>query len=173
MLKIDTGLEIILIFLTISPVSGYNCNEPTGSDCSWYKDCLENINTCGTQGYALNYALSYCNKYEKNFNKFSSEGQKWIAAVKKCLQLKLASLLKSKVNEKLSCAFIKQFAFDSHLPCYVDPTGSRTYSFCSLSIKDKYEVVNTIKGAFLSEFVATVKGGRDLMNKCWFNIKQI
>nr|XP_002157500.2 uncharacterized protein LOC100210727 [Hydra vulgaris] len=169
MSKFWIGLRITLVFLIISQVLGSNCNKPTGKDCSWYKNCLEKTIPCGSRGYALNYALSYCNKYEANLHKFSLKGRMWVAAVKKCLQVKLAFLLQSKVKGKLNCAFIKQYAFHSHLPCYVDPTGFGTYSFCSLSVKDKYQVVNTIKGAFLSEFMASVKGGKDLMNKCWFN----
>ena len=75
-------------------------------------------------------------------------------------------------SEKIDCAYLKKYAFESHIPCYVDPTGFGTPSFCGLTTKDKYEVVRIIKGAFLSEFTATVKGGIDVLKKCFSVLKK-
>ena len=91
-------IGLAIIFALISHVVALNCTQPSGNDCSWYRDCLETLNPCGTKGYAINYALKYCNKYEQNLDKFSPYGRKWVLSAKKCLQTKLASLIKGKTN---------------------------------------------------------------------------
>ena len=75
-------------------------------------------------------------------------------------------------SEKIDCAYLKKYAFESHIPCYDDPTGFGTLSFCGLTTKDKYELGKIVKGAVLSEFTATVKGGFDLLNKCSSALKK-
>ncbi|XP_057294151.1 uncharacterized protein LOC130622680 [Hydractinia symbiolongicarpus] len=149
----------------IALVTSDSCKNPSGTDCGWYKNCLEKAIPCGSSGYAMKYATVYCNKYDANLKHFSTYGQSWVRAVKKCLQKKLAPLLSQ--TPKPSCATIKQFAFDTHVPCYVKPTTNRDPSFCSLSLGDYWQVLKTIKGAFLTEFISTVKGGWKTLVDCW------
>ncbi|CAC5406492.1 unnamed protein product [Mytilus coruscus] len=63
------------------------CYSPSGSDCSWYQDCLENKCKCnGTEDdYAVAFATKFCNLYSQSYQDFSQEGQQWIDAVRKCL----------------------------------------------------------------------------------------
>ena len=140
-----------------------DCQNPDGHSCDWYKNCLEEHKPCGKDGYAIKYADRFCRRYEENYNEFSTEGQLWVKAVKKCLQRKLEPYLSS----SYSCSLLKEIAFKSHVPCYLDPTGAGSPSFCSLSTWDRVEVFDTIKGALLSEFEATVGGGWKLMVKCF------
>lgn len=140
-----------------------DCQNPNGDSCDWYKNCLEEYKPCGNDGYAIKYADHFCRRYEANYNDFSSEGQLWVNAVKKCLQKKLAPYLSSSD----SCSKLKEIAFKSHVPCYIDPTGTGSPSFCNLSFWDRVQVFDSIKGAFLSEIQATAGGGWDTMIKCF------
>ncbi|XP_025087684.1 uncharacterized protein LOC112560222 [Pomacea canaliculata] len=74
---------------------GPDCYTPTGGNCSWYRYCLEASIPCqGTpDDYAITYAEKYCNLFNSNYNRFSSEGKQWVDAVRKCLQVKLVPLL--------------------------------------------------------------------------------
>ena len=75
----------------------------------------------------------------------------------KTTQVKLVPLLRR--SPAPSCPAVKSHAFESHVPCYVDPTGTGSPSFCDLSLGDKWEVFQTIWTAFGSEFRETIKGG--------------
>ena len=61
---------------------------------------------------------------------------------------------------------MKQVTFASHVPCYVDPTGTGNPTYCKLFPWDHVQVFNTIKGAFLTELKATVGGGWDTAVAC-------
>ena len=37
--------------------------------------------------YAIAYADDYCNRYQDNYASFSRQGQEWVDAAKKCLQV--------------------------------------------------------------------------------------
>lgn len=159
--KLQMNFFMVLGFALVLTVYS-DCSRPTGTDCGWYRTCLEDKITCGSSGYALKYADHFCNQYERNLNKFSPYGKKWVSAVKKCLQQKLAPYLD---DPYVKCSTLKQVAFQSHVPCYVKPASG--ISFCSLPWKDYWQVYQTIKGAVLSEFQATVSGGWDTVIGCF------
>ena len=73
-----------------------HCFSPRGDDCQWYGECLEVRYPCqGTgDGYAIEFAEKFCNLYSTNYNDFSTEGQSWIDAVRKCLQVELVPSLR-------------------------------------------------------------------------------
>ena len=139
-----------------------DCRNPDGRSCGWYKSCLERYKPCGANGYAIKYADHFCRRYDTNYNKFSTYGKRWVSAVKNCLQKELAPYL----SKSISCSKLKQAAFESHVPCYVDPTGTGSPTYCKLSTWDHVQVLNTIKGAFLTELKATVGGGWDTAVAC-------
>ena len=149
------------VFLSMLGAVLCSCRNPPGNDCNWYRNCLEASHRCGSSGYALKYADNFCKRYDSNLNGFSAYGKRWVGAVKRCLQQKLAPLL----SRSVSCSYIKQFAFESHVPCYTNPAPG--LSFCSLPLLDYYDVIKTIKGAVLSEFKATVGGGWDTLISCF------
>lgn len=150
-------------FLFVVECALENCYHPTGKYCSWYKDCFEAILPCGNDGYALEYALPYCNRYTENYNDFSHKGKIWVDATRHCLQQKLAPFLKKK---SYLCEQVKEYAFKSHVDCYVHPYGSDGPSYCNLSLGDKLLVANTIKGAFVDKFLETTKGAIITSWKC-------
>ena len=156
-------LLIAIIATTLVAHVYSDCRNPSGRTCDWYTKCLEKSKPCGSGGYAIKYADHFCRRYEANINDFSAYGRRWVNAVKKCLQQILVPYLSSSV----SCSTLKQRAFESHVRCYVDPTGTGSPSYCGLSAWDHVEVFNTIKGAFLSEFLETVSGGWDTIKKCY------
>ena len=57
--------------------------------CAWYRSCLEKEVPCsGKDGdYAIADGEKFCNKYTFSYSSFSSDGQKWVDAVRKCLQV--------------------------------------------------------------------------------------
>ena len=136
------------------------CYNPDGSSCEWYKNCLEKKYPCQSDpdDYAIKYATRYCNQYTKNYNNFSGYGQKWVGAVRKCLQIKLVPLLNQSASS-VTCKQIKVKALASHTPCYVEPDPDALgISFCYLSLDDTLLVFDTIKSSFLEETLASIEG---------------
>ncbi|KAK7106937.1 uncharacterized protein [Littorina saxatilis] len=143
-----------------------SCYRPSGSDCTWYRNCLERKIPCSRRSgdYAIAYAEKYCNRYQSNYNSFSSAGKRWVNAVKRCLQVKLAPVL----SQSLTCPSIKRKGFESHVPCYLNP-GYGAPGFCQLSSRDMRRVFSTIKGALLTDLWATVSGGWQTIRNCLGN----
>jgi len=163
---VELRLAFLLVsFAILSAKCEQACVNPAGKDCSWYLNCLEKNNRCGRNGYAVKYAYHYCRRYETNSKSFSPYGQQWILAVKRCLQRKLVPL--HTMIPKPTCSYIKKYAFDTHVDCYVRP-GLGT-SFCKLPLADYLDVFRTIKGALLDEFKATTGGGLKTLISCWQN----
>ncbi|OWF52565.1 uncharacterized protein LOC110447600 [Mizuhopecten yessoensis] len=140
------------------------CFSPDGQTCSWYRECLEERYHCeGTDAaYAISYAEKFCDLYSNHYRSFSVDGQQWIDAVRKCLQVGLVPVLRPWVSA--TCSEIKNRAFASHTNCYTGPSSG--ISFCSLSLGDRWKVFWTIKSAFIGSFVETLKGIWDTMYKC-------
>lgn len=142
------------------------CYSPSGTDCNWYKECLSKAYPqCqdDKDEYAINFAEKFCNLYTQNLKIFSSNGQKWVNAVRKCLQVKLVPTIDK--YRKKTCGELKNLAFETHTPCYINPDGS-SLSVCDLSPTDLGKVFWTIKGSFLSAFSPSVKGLWDVSKVC-------
>ncbi|KAK3082724.1 hypothetical protein FSP39_003530 [Pinctada imbricata] len=148
------------------------CYSPSGTDCDWYRNCLEKRHPCdGTEAsYAIKYAKKFCDLYTENYNKFSSIGKNWVDQVRMCLQVQLVPSLRP--GKQQTCESIKELAFRSHVPCYVKPSESKTLSFCNIPTKDQLKVFWTIKGAFVDEPVASMKGLFETLETCTINYIQ-
>lgn len=133
------------------------CYIPAGTDCSWYKECLETRIACEStnERYAITYAEKYCKLYNDRYARFSDKGKVWIDAVRKCLQESLAYVMYPQSD--VTCQSVKETAFLSHINCYRNPEPG--ISFCDLSLRDQFRVFWTIKGALLEEFTKTVSSG--------------
>lgn len=145
-----------------------DCFSPDGSSCNWYIDCLERRYPCqGTSaGYALEYATKFCNLYTDRKDKFSSNGQRWIDAVRKCLQVELVPLIRPFQNA--NCSTIRDKAFASHTPCYLNPSSSAP-SLCDLPALDWLRVFWTIKSAFIASksiALASLQGAYETFKSC-------
>jgi hypothetical protein len=100
-------------------------------DCSFYND-LEKIKGCGNNGYLLKYGGYYCQKFGDNEDKFNEEGQTWINGVRKCL---MGKLIES--SSSLSCKGVSDYAFDTHVQCYLNP-GYGSKSICDLWLSKNF-----------------------------------
>ena len=124
------------------------CYSPPGDSCGWYRNCLEKKYPCEdtSNAYAIKYAEKFCRLYDDRYSIFSSEGRKWVDAVRKCLQVSLVPILRPWY--KLSCKDIRQRAFASHTPCYLNPDKDAP-SICDLGFKDFLQIFLTIKRSFI------------------------
>ena len=124
------------------------CYSPSGDSCDWYRNCLEKKYPCEdtSNAYAIKYAEKFCRLYDDRYSIFSSEGRKWVDAVRKCLQVSLVPILRPWY--KLSCKDIRQRAFASHTPCYLNPDKDAP-SICDLGFKDFLQIFLTIKRSFI------------------------
>ncbi|KAH3699741.1 uncharacterized protein LOC127860795 [Dreissena polymorpha] len=123
------------------------CYSPDGTQCSWYRNCLEKRFPCKEleQSYALDYGEKFCNLYTDHYAEFDDVGQKWVNAVRKCLQVALVPLMRS--FNTVPCEQIKDVAFESHTGCYVTPPDGAK-SFCDIGGRNLFSVLATIKSAF-------------------------
>ncbi|EPS35929.1 hypothetical protein H072_10615 [Dactylellina haptotyla CBS 200.50] len=98
---------------------------PSSSSCTFY-NCLENKSNCGPTGYALGFALPFCDAITTASTSLSTNGQAWYSATKYCLQ----NALTTEASCQTSCQDIYTNAFASHIPCYIDS------GFCTLNGHD-------------------------------------
>jgi hypothetical protein len=68
------------------------------------------------------------------------------------------------------CRHIQDYGFDSHVPCYINPTNiSKDISICNLDCSDVMIVVDTIKSAFIpfvGQFWQSFLGSWSVLNSC-------
>jgi len=141
------------------------CYSPDGTDCDWYSQCLAKMYDCtGQADYAIQYGEKYCKLYSQSELAFSSQALQWINAVRKCLQVALVPLLHL-CREQPTCQTIETIAFDSHVPCYLEPYQG--FSVCLLPVSDWLRIFWTIKGSFVSSaFLETVKASAVVAANC-------
>ncbi|XP_070196859.1 uncharacterized protein [Littorina saxatilis] len=146
---------------TLSPL----CFSPNGTDCDWYRQCLEAKFQCstGADDYGIAYGEAFCRLYEQRYNDVSPHAREWIDNVRKCLQVQLVPLLRP--FEPLTCRDVKARAFDSHTGCYVTPFRHAP-SVCELSLQDFWRVFWTIRTAFKSDFVESVLRLMEVRQDC-------
>ena len=143
------------------------CYSPDGKNCSWYRECLnKTYSQCENDDddYGIRFAEKFCKLYNESNSTFSSQGQRWIDAVRKCLQLQLVPLL-DRTRDK-TCAELKSTASESpDSPCYLNPDKS-SLSYCDLSLGDRLRVFWTIKSSFRKATVPSLNGLLEAMTAC-------
>ena len=115
----------------------YNCLSPSGSDCKWYKLCLEKqYQFCQNHQYeyAITHGLHSCNVFLESLSEFSADTKAWMNATRKCLQVNLVQYLYDET--KLDCKTLYLRAFETHSDCYLNPGNDRSVSICELSCPD-------------------------------------
>jgi hypothetical protein len=124
----------------VPPVSSLptECISPDGSNCDWYKHCLERKYSCRgiATEYLLNYGTIFCNLYIKYKNVFTDRALCWINDGRKCLQLALVSFIRPFING--TCKEIHDEAFDVYKSCNIKPYLEGG-SICDM-IKSEYNV---------------------------------
>lgn len=120
---------------------------PSTASCAYYA-CAEDKLQCGEENYLTQFGAHFCEKYRSTEANFSKRGQVWLQKVRYCLQKELDRGLDSGV----SCSRVEDFAFDSHVGCYVK-TG-----YCSLGFRDKFRVVSVgSKEVFRGNFFKRIR----------------
>lgn len=162
-----------LIALAVAACSGAatNCDSPTGL-CSWYVQCLQaKYPTCtGASNYAINFGKRFCDRYAETFDSFTAKGQAWVNRTRLCLQIALVPYIEDSLqitlapymedSKHLSCKGLRETAFATHSPCYVNS------GFCSLSFWDWLQVARTVAPALGVAFLETVSGFVQSLTHC-------
>ena len=120
-------------------------------ECDFYQK-LESEYQCHSKGYPINFGYKYCLKFINKKKTFSEDGQIWLANTRECL---INELKNTSFND---CKELRDFAFDSHGPCY-EQAG-----FCSLTKKDRKELYKMILPQFWR--VSLIVEGLSLLNSC-------
>lgn len=113
----------LLIQLIVSIQAGLKQLADEGN-CSFYTE-LEKTKKCGANGYLIQYGYMYCNKFGEYYKLFNKDGQKWVNSVRKCLMNKLYA------KSSLNCNQLKNYAFDTHVTCYLNP-GYSSKGICDI-----------------------------------------
>ncbi len=121
------------------------------NECDAYLD-IEQQYHCGKSGYPLKFGHKYCQKFIAKKERFSVEGQLWLAQVRECLISEVNSLA------AIDCRELKKLAFESHGDCY-EKAG-----FCELSSSDRKELYKMIVPQFWR--VRLVQDGLSLLRSC-------
>ena len=101
--------------------------------CEYYR-CREATAHCGPEGYLMNYAYRYCQRFRLVAeSQMSPAGQAWFRRVRRCLITTLDA-----VEQGNDCSSIEEIGFRSHPECYIQ-TG-----FCELPTSDWVKVFNTV-----------------------------
>ena len=120
-----------------------SCYSPNGTDCSWYRQCLVKMYNCSGQAdYAIQYGEKYCNILTELRLAVSAQALQWINAVRKCLQVSLAHLIRP-CREQLTCQTVLITAINSHIPCYLTPYQG--FSLCLLPVSDWLRIFGRLK----------------------------
>lgn len=146
------------------------CYSPDGTTCTWYIICLEKRNPCfdiDNQGSAVQYALKFCNLHSESQQHFSDQGQRWINAVRECLQVELVRIMRPYVQ--MTCEEIENFAIETHSPCYLHPYPDEP-SICDLGLTDWAKVFWTIKGGFVDATSPSLEGMINVTSGCAQNV---
>lgn len=101
--------------------------------CEYYR-CREASARCGSEGYLMNYAYRYCQRFRLVVEgEMSPEGQAWFRRVRRCLVKALDA-----AEPGNDCQSLEEEGFGSHPECYLE-TG-----FCDLPLSDWVRVFNSV-----------------------------
>ncbi|CAG2224667.1 unnamed protein product [Mytilus edulis] len=130
-----------------------NCYIPSGTDCSWYKECLQRKFSCNgtSMNNALTFARTLCNLYSE---KIGNNGKQWINEVRKCLQFSILPTLRPWWS--LSCTEVENALIDSYSLCYIQPHKTLLdVSICQLVASDFFQVFWTIRSTLDKSYNST------------------
>lgn len=136
------------------------CAKPTGTDCSFYDDCLQANVDCEL---TRNVAKPKCKEFEALEPQLSGPGVGWSKHVRKCLQEVISQNVLQKAGKKFECSAVEESFFRDHLPCYLDGD----VSFCDLALSDQTSVYKNAMGVFFSRHIwEASKAGAKLTGTC-------
>jgi hypothetical protein len=142
---------LLFAFLSTSLMASTDCKK-LSDDCEYYL-CVAKQKHCDGSTYPVKFGNRYCMRYTEKIKNFSRDGKIWVGEVRRCLIKEMNGY-----NPNLTCSQLKDAAFASHLPCYLE-TG-----FCSLSVKDKAAIMETIWPTL--ENVQVWTSGMSVLKQC-------
>uniref|UniRef100_Q07JF2 Uncharacterized protein n=1 Tax=Rhodopseudomonas palustris (strain BisA53) TaxID=316055 RepID=Q07JF2_RHOP5 len=115
------------------------CSNSIQPSCGVYATCFAKYCPCAAgDEYFVTYGKKYCEKF-LGIGTFSESGQKWRNKTLLCLQEAIVPKLDISNKPTCDCKSMRQYAFDSHVKCYLaDP------SICSLSTGDMLKILNAV-----------------------------
>ena len=130
------------------------CLSPTGTDCSWFKTCLERRFSCGAtfKRDIIQFAEELCGLYLNPYSDLSRSGSMWINGARKCLQVTLVPMLREwhKANGQ-SCKSLTKHAISSYSQCFYSPFPATTPAICKLPLKDLWRIFWHLRQILASE----------------------
>ena len=111
----------------------------------------------------MQYASEFCRLYSGNRANLTAQGQRWLDAVRKCIQVKLVPIIRPYVD--MTCTAVKTFALETHPPCYQAPYPGEP-SICDLALSDWGKIFWTVKGGFETAVIPSLKGLLNVTNRC-------
>lgn len=122
-------------------------------DCQYYL-CVEAKKSCGDRGYLKAFGHKYCQDFKAvSSSMYSPRAMQWFGEVRSCLIRKITEM-----DKNLTCNELKNQAFKSHLPCYLET------NFCDLRLLDKLNIVAVLKNELQNP--AIIKLGLKIMHSC-------
>lgn len=131
-------------------------------ECDFYT-CFENRRNCGTNGYMLGYGGKYCNKFGQHFNKFNEAGRNWIVCARKCLTKALIGSYQTSAPAGYRCDNITDYAFHTHVDCYVNCGFCHIWSTNKLALLSVYDLSDFLARRAITQVLEVAK-------KCVFDV---
>ncbi|MBX2993236.1 MAG: hypothetical protein KF681_00375 [Bdellovibrionaceae bacterium] len=119
------ALTLLILLLIAKPAWAHD-------NCLQYVQLNDELG-CSDQGYLINFGYRYCRRFKDTTQRFSPEGQAFLADVRTCLLHSLRT-----ERRELRCDSIEGIAMDHHIDCY-DQAG-----FCSLSSQDRWALFTVV-----------------------------
>ena len=151
-------MRVLLLLLLPFSVLASECSH-LPNDCEYYL-CIAREKSCNDSSYPVKFGHRFCMRYQERMNTFSLEGWKWVEDVRRCLIRDMNNF-----EENLSCSELKQRAFQSHVPCYLES------GFCSLSVRDKRAVIQAIWPATRNSEIFSA--GTEILKRCYQDLTQL
>jgi hypothetical protein len=132
---------VAILFLALSTNIWAQCQSNKQLSCSVYNTCFDKYCPCEntSDGYFLRYGKKYCDRFLAS-NGWSEKGQKWRDQTLLCLQESIVPKLSIVEHPTCDCKAMKQFAYQTHVKCYTQPSAS----VCSLELADYKKIYNII-----------------------------
>ncbi|XP_025087340.1 uncharacterized protein LOC112560010 [Pomacea canaliculata] len=110
-----------------------DCQNPSGTDCSWYSRCLRIPVSCDVEsgGNITAKVEKLCSSSRQSYTRFSSRGKDWVNTMLKCSQERLVPTL----QQTPSCRVLRVRSVTTFVSCCMSPSAQAP-GLCDLPIED-------------------------------------
>lgn len=145
---------IICLFPLLAQAFDPSKCDQFSNDCEYYS-CIAEAKHCNRFSYPTNFGKRICLRYQVRLDQFSKPGKAWVDSVRRCLIHEM-----SQFEEGLSCHGLRNRAFQSHVPCYIDN------GYCQLSRSDQKLVIQSVLPGLTS--LLAIRNGLNVLKICKF-----